>query len=97
MKAFLNKISLPKDRILLIAPPPMKRGEWVPDQELIEASQELAIAYQALAEQIWVRFVDAGKWNIPLAYDGVHFTEEGHRVFGERLSLFIAEQFLTRR
>ncbi len=52
MRAFLNKISLPRDRILLIAPPPMKRGEWVPNQELIEASQALALAYQSLAEQL---------------------------------------------
>ncbi len=29
MKAVLKKISLPKDRILLITPPPMKQGEWV--------------------------------------------------------------------
>ncbi len=85
MKAFLNKTPLPKDRILLIAPPPMKRGEWVLNQELIEASLELAVAYQALAEQMGVGFVDAGKWNIPLAYDGVHFTEEGHRLFAEGL------------
>ncbi len=91
MKAFLKKASLPKDRILLIAPPPMKRGEWVPNQELIEASLKLAAAYQTLAEQMGIRFVDAGKWGIPLAYDGVHFTEEGHRIFGENLALFLAE------
>ncbi len=91
MKAFLNKLSLPKEKILLIAPPPMKRGEWVPNQELIDASKELAAAYQALAEQQGIGFVDAGKWNIPLAYDGVHFTEEGHRIFGENLSLFLTE------
>ncbi len=91
MKAFLNKLSLPRDRILLIAPPPMKWGEWVPNQELIEASKALALAYQFLAEQMGIGFVDAGKWNISLAYDGVHFTEDGHRVFGENLSLFLEE------
>ncbi len=90
MKAFLKKISLPKDRILLIAPPPLKRGEWVPTQELIDASKELAAAYRTLTEQMGISFVDAGKWDIPMAYDGVHFTEEGHRIFGENLSLFIA-------
>ncbi len=91
MKAFLNRISLPKDRILLVAPPPMKRGEWVPSQDLVDASQELAAAYQALAEQMGIGFVDAGMWNIPLAWDGVHFTEEGHRIFGENLAVFLAE------
>ncbi len=84
MKAFLKKISLPK-KILLIAPPPMKRGEWVSDQELIDASSELAVAYQTLAAQQGTGFVNAGNWNIPLAYDGVHFTEEGHRLFAEGL------------
>ncbi len=91
MKAFLNKLALPKDRILLIAPPPMKRGEWVPNQEWIEASRELGVAYRTLAEQTGIGFVDAGEWNIPLAYDGVHFTEEGHRIFGENLSSFLTE------
>ncbi len=91
MKAFLQKISLSKNKILLIAPPLMKRGEWVPKQELVDASQELAAAYQALAEQMGIRFFDAGKWKIPLAYDGVHFTEEGHRIFGENLSSFLVE------
>ncbi len=85
MKAFLKKISLPKEKILLIAPPPMKHGEWVPDQELIDASKELAAVYQTLAEQLGTGFLDAGKWNVPLAYDGVHFTEEGHRRFAEGL------------
>ncbi len=91
MKAFLNQISLPKDRILLVAPPPMKRGEWVPNQELVAASQALAESYQTLAQQMGIGFVDAGKWNIPLAWDGVHFTEAGHRIFGENLAVFLAE------
>ncbi len=85
MKTFLSKLPLPKEKILLIASPPMKRGEWVPDQELIDASKELAAMYQALAEQLGTGFADAGNWNIPLAYDGVHFTEEGHRLFAEGL------------
>ncbi len=32
-----------------------------------------------------VRFTDAGKWNIPLAYDLAHFSEEGHKIFAEKL------------
>ncbi|MFQ9412268.1 MAG: hypothetical protein ACLR1T_16240 [Evtepia gabavorous] len=34
-----------------------------------------------MAEQLGIRFADAGKWDIPLAYDGVHLTEQGHRAF----------------
>ena len=39
----------------------------------------------ALAERLGIRFADAGNWNIPLAYDGVHFTEQGHRAFAAGL------------
>ena len=38
-----------------------------------------------LAERLGIRFADAGTWNIPLAYDGVHFTEQGHRTFAAGL------------
>ena len=30
-----------------------------------------------------VRFADAGAWGVGLAYNGVHFTEQGHRAFAE--------------
>ena len=32
-----------------------------------------------------LRFADAGDWDIPMAYDGVHFTEQGHRAFAAGL------------
>ena len=69
----------------MIAPPPMTRGEWVPSQQLIDDSHTFARLCQALAEQLSVRFSDAGKWNVPLAYDGVHFTEQGHKAFAAGL------------
>ena len=40
---------------------------------------------QALAEHLGICFADAGKWDIPLAYDGVHFMEQGHRAFAAGL------------
>ncbi len=72
-------------RVLLIAPPKFIRGEWVPDDALIDASAELAVRYRALSRQLGIRFLDAGEWRIPLGYDGVHFTEAGHRIFAEKL------------
>lgn len=85
MERFLESLTLDRDKILLIAPPPMKFGEWVPDQELIDDSIALAKHCKALAVRLGIRFADAGEWNIPLTYDGVHMTEEGHRAFAEGL------------
>lgn len=91
METFLLSIQQEKSRILLIAPPPMKLGEWVPTSSLIEASKELSLSYQALAQHLGVRFVNAGEWNIPLAFDGVHFTESGHIAFAEGLYKFLTK------
>ncbi len=85
MERFLESLAVDRNRILLIAPPPMKFGEWVLDQELIDDSIALAKAYQALSERLGIRFADAGRWNIPLAHDGVHMTQEGHRAFADGL------------
>ena len=85
MEHFLKQISLAPARILLTAPPPMKPGAWVPSSELVEASGELAGAYEAVAARLGVGFVDAGAWGIPLAYDGVHFTEAGHEIFAGKM------------
>ena len=84
MEAFLNQCNLPLT--LLVSPPPMKRGAWVPDDGLVEESKALVGQYKALAERLGLHFADAGAWNIDLAFDGVHFTEEGHMHFAEGLA-----------
>ena len=85
MEIFLKSLDIDLRRILLIAPPLMKRGQWVPTQEPVEASAGLSRQYEALARRLGVDFADAGKWNVSLTFDGVHFTEEGHRAFSEAL------------
>lgn len=85
MKRFLQSLSLPPEHILLIAPPPMAPGEWVADSSLTESSYLLAKYYRELAGQLGVRFADAGDWHVTLAYDGVHFTEQGHQAFTQGL------------
>lgn len=70
-------------QVLLIAPPPMKLGAWVSDPGTLEESQRLAGCYEALAQRLGVRFADAGSWGVELAFDGVHFSEQGHRAFAE--------------
>ena len=84
MEAFLNRCNLPA--ILLISPPPMKRGAWVPDDGLVERSRDLARQYEGLAQRRGLPYADAGEWDITLAYDGVHFTEEGHARFADGLA-----------
>ena len=85
LERFLSGISLDRSKILVIAPPPMTLGAWVPSQQLIDDSHAFARLCQALAEHLGIRFADAGKWDILLAYDGVHFTEQGHRAFAAGL------------
>ena len=90
MERFLK--GLDRERVLLIAPPPMRLGEWVPGQSLIDESIVLAKLYGALAAHLGVRFADAGTWHIPIAYDGVHLTEEGHSAFAEEVYQLLREK-----
>lgn len=85
MEEFLQSLSTGRDKIMLIAPPPMKFGDWVTMQELIDNSVSLTKQYQFLAKRLNIRFLDAGEWNIPLTFDGVHFAEEGHIIFADKL------------
>ena len=85
LERFLAAIPLDQNKILLIAPPPVSLGAWVPSPQLIDESRAFARLCQALAEQLGILFADAGRWDIPLAYDGVHFTEQGHRAFAIKL------------
>ena len=73
------------DRVILIAPPHLSRGEWVTGDGLIRRSEALAEEYRAVALRMAIPFLDAGEWNVPLCYDGVHFTEIGHRIFAEHV------------
>ena len=84
MEIFLS--GAPAEKTAVIAPPPMVWGEWVQDSELIGDSRRLARLYEALCSRLGVRFLDAGAWNIPLSFDGVHFTEAGQTVFAEELA-----------
>ena len=85
LEHFLSGISLERSKILLIAPPPVARGAWVPSQQLIDDSRSFAQLCQTLAKRMGILFADAGKWNISLAYDGVHFMEQGHKAFAAGL------------
>ena len=90
MEAFLTSLTLEKEKILLLAPPPMTFGEWVEDQELIDDTFTLGMLYEVLADRLGIRFarVDCRGF---LAHDGVHLTQEGHFVFARRLYEILTE------
>ncbi len=73
-------------RVVLLAPPPMKPGDWVRDRALIEASERLAALYRQAADRLGAAFADAGEWDVALAFDGVHFLPEGHAAFARGLA-----------
>lgn len=84
MERFLNTLLAdvpPGLKVLLVAPPPMRLGAWVPDERLIEESRQLAACYKTLAQRLGIHFADAGAWDVDLTFDGVHFSELGHRTF----------------
>lgn len=85
MESFLDSLLPHCQQILLVAPPPMKRGAWVPTGELVAESIHLAEEYKLLAKKLDIPFADTREWNIELTFDGVHFTEAGHHVFAENL------------
>ena len=85
MENFLTPLLPHSKHILLVAPPPMKRGAWVPTDVLVAESIHLAEEYMLLAEKLKITFVDTRHWNIELTFDGVHFAEEGHHTFAENL------------
>lgn len=72
-------------QLLLIAPPPMRPGEWVNERRLLTESACLGTCYKTLAEVLGIGFADAGMWNVETAYDGVHFSEAGHAAFAKGL------------
>ena len=85
MEQFLTGLDFEREKILLVSPPSMTFGEWVQEEHLAADSACLAGLYRELAARLGVRFADAGLWGVALAYDGVHFTEQGHKAFAEGL------------
>ena len=91
MEHFLNEIRMDRSGVVLIAPTPMKLGAWVLKQRLIDGSRELWKHYGTLKQRMGVH---CGAWEVPVAFDGVHLTQEGHRAFAERLSQYLRTEVL---
>ena len=74
-------------KVLLIAPPaadPDQTADRMLKRYLTEA-RRLSGLYRRIADDLGIEFADAGAWNIPLEYDSVHFSMEGHSVFADEM------------
>lgn len=85
MESFLTQIIPRCSSVLLVAPPPMQRGAWVPTDALVTESIRLGDEYGALAQKLHIPFVNTRDWDVALAFDGVHFTEAGHHTFAAQM------------
>ncbi|MCR4998494.1 MAG: hypothetical protein K6A05_01490, partial [Lachnospiraceae bacterium] len=70
-------------KIIIIAPVLIAN---TPDlAEYHAASLQLNQGYRKVCKERGITCIDAGEWEIDLTYDGVHFSEEGHRQFATKL------------
>lgn len=95
MEAFLYRTLRHCKNVALISPPALQPGEWVTDPALISESVLLVEKYRKLAEGFGILFVDSNDWHLPLAYDGVHFTEKAHRIFGDKIATILLNNMST--
>ena len=80
-------------RLLLIAPP-HSGGEKAGEEQMrlyFACSIEMNRRFGRLAEETGAFFVDAADWGIDLAYDGIHFSEAGHRQFARQMENVLAQ------
>ncbi|MCD8217177.1 MAG: GDSL-type esterase/lipase family protein [Clostridiales bacterium] len=89
MERFLRKlaereeISDGKIQLRLISPVHLRRGQWVESDERCRESEKMDDCYRKLAAKMGIAFTCAGEWDIPVLFDGVHFSEEGNARFAE--------------
>ena len=81
MKAFLECLPPTCGKIILVSPPPLKPGTWISDPQTLDDVLQLAARYQLLADQLNIGFINTADWKLELTFDGVHFSEAGHRAF----------------
>ena len=82
--------------VLLLAPPPL--GDLTDFAELFEGgrekSQKLGNYYRSIAEERESYFLDLGDIVSPSDIDGVHFSEESHRIVGKKVAETIGKIIL---
>lgn len=91
MRAFLTALcdAMPESAVLLCAPPPITEfGDG-----FAQRFRDLAAAYETLAGELGIPFVDTAFWQIPTGGDGVHFSARGHRLFALKMGQTLQKMF----
>lgn len=83
-------------KYVLISPPHITKdilnGPWqtaYEGPETLETSRKFASAYESVAKEAGILFFDAAPYGQTCKEDGIHLTEEGHRLLGEAFGRFI--------
>lgn len=91
MKHFLSvllreeAVQSKKIPIKLLVPARMKRGSWVETDDLVAESERIGEYYEKIAGEFGISCIRTDQVEIPVLFDGVHFSEEGHRNLAEYL------------
>ena len=85
----IQSIADQKTKVLLIAPVPIQSGADPVYQRFSSLSENLVTAYEGLSKEFGTLFLNTSGWGIELAYDHVHFSEAGSRLFAEKAGAFI--------
>lgn len=56
-----------------------------------QEAKSLGRRYKEIAEKYSCFYMDANEWGIALGHDHVHFSEEGHRTYGEKMVQLVKE------
>ena len=76
---------------ILMVPVPVHADYCYEDTICMLASERLKYYYRDIAGRYGIEFFDPADYDIPLAYDGVHISSEGHERFAEALKEFLEE------
>ena len=96
MEAFLRllleqpEVRTRKIRIVLVVPAKVRRGSWITEDRLVQEGARFEECYRVLAEKLEVSFISTGDWDIDVLYDGVHYSETGHRSFADHMKEALA-------
>ena len=84
MEALLDFLAenWPDMKPVLLTPPPFDIPEVPEAGTKLDA---LIAAYRTLAETRQIPLINNHSWEISLAYDGAHFSQQGHQVFAKQL------------